>query len=330
MMNQGQMPNIQKNQSRLIGLEIIIITRCVFETLFGENQLMGIELRIGGFHILVFNILCSWLKEIISLRNPHLVYRMEYQTVESPHAKFRFYAELNDYLPENRRKYAFEKEFEPHASIKHIIEAMGIPHTEVDLILVNGEPVDFSRRLNNGDLVSIYPVFESFDISPVNLLRPEPLREPRFILDTHLGKLASYLRMLGFDTLYNNHAADQDLAEISSREHRILLTRDRGLLMRNIVTHGHLIKETIPSKQLIEVIQRFQIKNEIQPFKRCLTCNGLLQEVRKENIIFQLQPQTRQFYELFFQCEQCGKIYWQGSHYKRMMEFIEKIISGLS
>ena len=188
------------------------------------------------------------------------------------------------------------------------LNRMGIPHTEVDLILVNGEPVDFSRQLIDGDMVSIYPVFESFDISPVNRLRPEPLREPRFILDTHLGKLASYLRMLGFDTLYNNQAEDQDLAEISSREHRILLTRDRGLLMRNIVTHGHLVKETNPQKQLIEVIQRFQLINEIQPFRRCLTCNGLLQECAKRcNSRSYCSRIPDCIYEHFFQCEQCAK-----------------------
>ena len=248
----------------------------------------------------------------------------------NPRAKFRFFAELNDYLPENRVKTTFENQFDPHASIKHIIESMGIPHTEVDLILVNGEPVDFSRQLIDGDMVSVYPVFESFDISPVNRLRPEPLREPRFILDTHLGKLASYLRMLGFDSLYKNQAEDQDLAEISSRDHRILLSRDRGLLMRNLVTHGHLIKETNPKQQLIEVIQRFQLKNKMQPFRRCLTCNGLLQDVQKESILDQLQPYTRIYYEHFLQCVQCGKIYWQGSHHQRMTGFIEEILSGLS
>lgn len=248
----------------------------------------------------------------------------------NPCAKFRFYAELNDYLPENRVKQTFEKEFDPQESIKHIVESMGIPHTEVDLILINGVPVGFSSHLIDGDMVSIYPVFESFDISPVNRLRPEPLREPRFILDTHLGKLASYLRMLGFDTLYNNRAEDRDLAEISCREHRILLSRDRGLLMRNIVTHGHLIKETDPTRQLMEVIQRFQLINKVQPFRLCLTCNGLLQDVQKDAILDHLQPHTRLVYENFFQCVQCGKIYWQGSHHKRMVDFIEKILSGLA
>src|SRR5690606_9489130 len=137
----------------------------------------------------------------------------------------------------------------------------------------------------------------------------EPLREPRFILDTHLGKLAAYLRMFGLDTLYNNQSADADLAEISSRDHRILLTRDRGLLMRNTVTHGHLVMETNPTRQLIEVLQLFQLKSRVRPFTRCLICNGILQDVPKEAVINQLQPQTRQFYDRFYQCSQCGKIY---------------------
>lgn len=248
----------------------------------------------------------------------------------SPRAKFRFYAELNDLLPGNRKFKTIEMDFDPCQTVKHIIESMGIPHTEVDLILVNGQPVKFSRLLAEGDLVSVYPVFETFDISNVNRLRPEPLRAPRFILDTHLGKLAAYLRMLGLDTLYSNNSSDEELAEISSRDHRILLTRDRGLLMRNIITHGYLVKDSDPGRQLMEVMQHFQLKESVSPFSRCLSCNGRLEEVQKEDVIDLLQPQTRQFYQQFFRCNQCGKIYWRGSHYQRMQNFVQNILSALS
>src|SRR5262249_31383318 len=153
-------------------------------------------------------------------------------------ACFRFYAELNDFLPPGRRGVTFTYSFEGSPSIKDLIEALGVPHTEVDLILVNGESVDFAYRVREGDRISVYPVFESLDITPLLRVRPRPLRETRFVLDTHLGRLAAYLRLLGFDTLYRNDAGDDELARISSGEGRILLTRDRGLLKRSQVTHG--------------------------------------------------------------------------------------------
>jgi len=142
-------------------------------------------------------------------------------------AFFRFYAELNDFLPRRRRQREFAVPLDGSPAVKHVIEALGAPHPEVDLILVNGQAVDFSYHLQDGDRVSVYPVFETFDITPLNRLRPHPLRQPRFVLDGHLGRLAAYLRMLGFDTLYTPHAEDERLAQLASDEKRILLTRDR-------------------------------------------------------------------------------------------------------
>ena len=142
-----------------------------------------------------------------------------------PVAYFRFYAELNDFLPPERRFTEFAYSFLDAAPVKDRIESFGVPHVEVDLILANGQSVDFAYRVQDGDRISIYPVFEAFDIAGLTRLRPEPLRDPRFVLDVHLGRLAAYLRMLGFDTLYQNHCADERLAEISQSEHRILLTR---------------------------------------------------------------------------------------------------------
>lgn len=150
----------------------------------------------------------------------------------------RCYAELNDFLPRQRRYRSFTHPWPGRTSIKDLIESLGIPHTEIDLILVNGKSVDFSYLVQPGDRISVYPVFESIDITPLVRVRPRPLREPRFVLDTHLGKLASYLRLLGFDTVYQNDADDATLARISATEHRILLTQDRGLLKRRLVTHG--------------------------------------------------------------------------------------------
>ena len=157
-------------------------------------------------------------------------------------AFFRFYAELNNLLPVNQRFRDIRQVFQGNQTVKHLIESLGIPHTEIDLILVNGNSVDFSFVPKEGDHVSVYPVFESFDISTLNHLRPIPLRDLRFVLDGHLGRLAAYLRLLGFDSLYHNDFSDEELAQISDNEKRILLTRDRGLLKRSQVTHGFLLK----------------------------------------------------------------------------------------
>ncbi len=242
------------------------------------------------------------------------------------HALFRFYAELNDFLPQARRQTSFAHTFEGRVSIKDMIESLGVPHTEVDLILVNGASVDFSYLVQDGDRISVYPVFEVLDITPMVRVRPRPLREPRFVLDTHLGKLAAYLRMVGFDTLYRNDYRDEKLALISSRERRILLTRDRGVLMRGIVTHGYCVRETNPRRQLVEVLRRFDLFGAVSPFTRCMRCNGLLEPAAKEDIIDRLPPKTREYYDEFRICTGCDQIYWKGSHYERMQQLIARIL----
>src|ERR1039458_4004240 len=196
-------------------------------------------------------------------------------------ARFRFYAELNDFLPPLRRFIEFPSGFPDGATVKYRIESLGVPHTEVDLILVNGQAVDFAYRVHDGDRVSVYPVFEAFDIAGLTRLRPEPLREPRFVLDSHLGKLAAYLRLMGFDTLYRNCWADEQLAQVSRDERRILLTRDVGLLKRGAVTHGHFMRETNARRQLAEAAQRFDLARLAKPFSRCLRCNARLEPVAK-------------------------------------------------
>ena len=241
-------------------------------------------------------------------------------------ACFRFYAELNDFLPGNKKQKSFNFLFPGHSSIKQVIESLGIPHPEIDLILVNGESVNFSYRPQDGDNISVYPVFESLNISSINKLRPAPLREPSFVLDIHLGKLATYLRILGLDTYYQNDSEDLALAEISNRENRILLTRDRGLLKRNLVTHGYCIRSTQARQQLKEVIQRFDLAEDLSPLKRCLKCNGLLQPVEKEKVLDQLKPRTKRYYDQFFICPGCKKVYWKGSHYYKMRKFVNTIL----
>jgi uncharacterized protein with PIN domain len=241
-------------------------------------------------------------------------------------AIFRFYAELNDFLKPERRHQDFEHSFWGNPSVKDTVEALGAPHTEVDLILVNGTSVDFSHALQDGDRVSVYPVFEGLDIGPVVRLRPEPLRDPRFVLDIHLGRLAAYLRMLGFDTLYSNDFHDEQLVELSLGEERLLLTKDRGLLKRSIITHGYFVRAIEPRKQILEVLERFDLFSLAAPFSRCMHCNGLLQHVSKKEVLDQLPPKTRDAYDDFQRCTDCQRIYWKGSHYERMQSFIRMLL----
>jgi hypothetical protein len=241
-------------------------------------------------------------------------------------AWFRFYAELNDFLPLERRQVTFCHSFSGRVAVKDMIESLGVPHTEVDLILAAGRSVDFSYLVQDGDRISVYPVFEAIDIAPLVQVRPEPLREPRFVLDTHLGRLGRYLRMLGFDTLYRNDYADDELARISSQEGRILLTRDRGLLKRAAVTHGYCVRATDPRRQVVEVLRRFDLFGAVTPFRRCMRCNGVLEPVDKAALVDQLPPRVRAAYEEFRRCRSCGQVYWKGSHYDRMRAFVAWVL----
>jgi hypothetical protein len=211
--------------------------------------------------------------------------------------------------------------------VKDIIESLGVPHTEIDLILVNGSSVDFAYKLVNEDNVSVYPVFETIDISELQHLRPKPLRDPKFILDVHLGKLSRYLRLCGFDALYDKDYNDKEIIDISTSDRRIILTRDKGLLKNKQVTHGYWIRSTRSDEQLFEVIKRFDLKNILKPFTRCLECNKILQDVNKEAIADSLMPKTRKYYSDFKKCPGCNRIFWEGSHYEKMKIIIENILN---
>lgn len=241
-------------------------------------------------------------------------------------AYFRFYEELNDFLPHHKRKKNFEYHFWGSPSVKDAIQALGVPHTEVDLILVNSSPVDFTYHLQAEDQISVYPIFESLDISAINPLRSKPLRRLKFILDVHLGKLSRYLRMLGFDTLYDNQFSDEEIMRIAREEKRIILTCDLEILKNNAVTHGYYLKSQHPREQIKEVIQRFDLTAHMQPFSRCMDCNGKLENVEKQVIIEHLEVQIRKDFEEFYRCTKCGKIYWKGSHYERMLTMIDNLI----
>jgi len=235
----------------------------------------------------------------------------------------RFYEELNDFLHYSRRKKAFNFILTGKRTIKDIIESLGVPHTEVDLILANQKPVQFGYHAEKDDYISVYPVFEAIDISSINLLRPKPLRETKFILDVHLGTLAKYLRLLGFDTLYRNNFEDAEIIDLSVSEQRIILTRDLLILKNGKVTHGYFVRETNPMKQLMEIVRRFDLKDQFKPFTLCLGCNGRILKVDKISIEKKLKPNTRKAFQEFYQCRSCLKVYWKGSHYEKMMRVVE-------
>lgn len=242
-------------------------------------------------------------------------------------ATFRFYAELNDFLPTEKQKHPFEVAIAGHETVKHLIEMLGVPHTEVDLILVDGQSVAFDTQVEAGEQVSVYPMFESVDISQITRVRPQPLRKPAFVLDAHLGRLAGILRLLGLDCCYENNYQDATLAEISSSEQRILLTRDRGLLKRKIVDRGYLVRSDDPLEQAEEVVRRFDLADQVQPFTRCSRCNGMLKSVSKQEIMDQLEPLTKKYYHDFSRCERCGQVYWKGSHFQKIDRMIQRLLS---
>jgi hypothetical protein len=244
-------------------------------------------------------------------------------------AYLRFYEELNDFLPQDKKKIRFEYEFTGTPSVKDIIESMGVPHTEIDMILVNGTSVSFSHKLTDSDDVSIYPVFESFDIKEQQHLRPFPLRDPKFVLDVHLGSLARYMRMGGFDALYRNNYSDKELVEISINERRTILTKDKEILKRNDVTHGYWVRNVTSEDQLKEVIKRFQLENQIVPFTRCIECNELLQTAEKSDVLAELPEKVKEWHDEFKKCPKCGRTYWKGSHYEKMHSFIDKLTKSL-
>lgn len=243
-------------------------------------------------------------------------------------AYLRFYEELNDFLPISKRKKSFEFSFNNNPSIKDVIESLGVPHTEIDLILVNGKSKSFSYQLKQDDQVSIYPVFERLDISGVTRLSKRPLRVVKFVLDVHLGKLARYLRLLGFDTLYENNYDDAQIVDIAQRTRRVILTRDIGLLKNKRVARGYWLRATQPKKQIKEILNRFDLDKKTKPFSRCLECNGKILRVSKEQIVKALPVKTNQYYTKFSRCKNCKKIYWEGSHYQKLRKLILGFLSA--
>jgi len=242
----------------------------------------------------------------------------------------RFYGDLNELVYNSHKGKEFVRRIPAPTSVKDLIEGCGVPHTEVDLILADGKRVDFSYLISANQYISVYPVFYFLDAPASDYLQPETPPDPRFVVDVNLGKLAGYLRMAGFDATYRNDAEDEELIQQMEAEQRILLTRDRKLLMRNAVRYGYLPRSDDPSEQLAEVIRRFDLFDSIEPFSRCPNCNSPLQPVAKEEVLDQLEPLTKRYYDTFSQCPNCGQVYWAGSHIERMNPTLKRFFNNES
>jgi uncharacterized protein with PIN domain len=241
---------------------------------------------------------------------------------------FRFYAQLNGFLDSGRRGRRFVHHLNGPASVKDAIEALGVPHPEVDVILVNGAAVDFQYQMREDDAVAVYPRFRRLDLtgvaSRVGVAPPSPIR---FVLDVHLGRLAALLRLSGFDTLLLED--DASIAARAAGGERIVLTRDVALLKRSVVRVGRWVRQTDPERQLVEVLEHFELVDRMQPFTRCLECNTPLVDANAITIETRVEPQIRRRFAEFRHCPGCDRVYWQGTHYLRLLELMKRVRTEL-
>jgi len=234
----------------------------------------------------------------------------------------RFYAQLNDFLPAMRRQRRFRHSLVSPASVKDVIEALGVPHPEVDLILVNGDAVDFTYLVRNGDAIAVYPAFSAIDLSGITRVGVAPRAPVRFVVDGHVAKLASLLRLAGFDALLVTD--DDEAAMKSAHDQRVLLTRDVALLKRAIVSAGYWVRSTNPEEQLTEVLARYDLGDKVDPFTRCIRCNTPVIGADAAAVASRILPGTRAAFRDFRECPGCGRIYWRGSHYEQLAAVLDR------
>ncbi len=260
------------------------------------------------------------------MSGPGVTGRNRHSGGRSIRAEVRCYADLKLFLPPARRTEAVHVCFEGPRSVKDLVESLGVPHTEIDLLLVDGAPAAFDRLIEADARVSAYPTFAVLPPpAAASLLRPR-LPEKRFVADVHLGKLAKRLRLLGFDCLFDPAWQDPRLAQVSAAQQRILLTRDRRLLMRGRVTHGAFLRSDDPPAQTRYVVWRYGLAAEAHPFRRCASCNGLLKAVPKKAARQGVPPRTYRYIDTYFQCEDCRKFYWKGSHWDRLIAKVSEVL----
>jgi uncharacterized protein len=237
----------------------------------------------------------------------------------------RFHGALNRFLAPGRRYRAFFYAVKGIPAIKDTLEALGVPHTEIDCIVVNGRPVTFSYQIRGGERVLVYPDAGAVRLKKIIRLKPSPPVNPKFVLDVHLGKLARHLRLLGFDTFYEKTMEDMAIVRLGYLGRRIVLTRDIALLKNKIVRRGYFVRATDPKKQIREIVRRFDLAGKMRPFRLCLVCNGRIRRIAKSKIVHRLPPLTKRFHQEFYHCPSCDKIYWQGAHYKQLARLINTV-----
>ena len=243
----------------------------------------------------------------------------------------RCFAELNDFLPSGNKQKPFGLTLKEPVTIGEVAVILGIPLSEIDLVTVNSTPVGRSYRPIENDYIAVYPTFETFDIGSLQTVQKKPLRITRFILDAHLGKLARYLRMLGFDSLYRNDYTDREIIETARDEKRIILTRDKLLLRSPRVDHGYYVRAIEKHSQLFEVVKKFDLYSQFRTFSRCMTCNTALSpESRESFLLRRIDPAIYHYYKEFYYCPSCDKFFWRGSHFQRMEQYIRDIIDRKS
>ncbi len=243
-------------------------------------------------------------------------------------AHFQFFGRLQNLLVRPHQAGDVLYTFTEYPAVKDAIEALGIPHTEVAALAINGTSVSFAYPLQHTDRVEVYPHAWPLTLASLVSLTPPLPDPPRFILDVHLGKLARRLRMLGFDCLYRNDYEDAEIVEIACRDDRIVLTRDRGLLKRKRVVWGCLLDGDRFPEQLRELEARYGLLADISPLGRCPNCNGLLQPVAKGEILERLEPKTRLYYDAFRRCIDCAQIYWEGTHAEKILDWVRGLCAA--
>ena len=212
-------------------------------------------------------------------------------------------------------------------TVKDLLESLGVPHPEIDAVSCDHAFVGFDHQVRDGDRIDAYPPSFPAPGAPRHLI-PPLMRPVRFVADVHLGRLARLLRLLGFDTLWANDSADAALAELSAQQHRVLLSRDRGLLKRRAVVFGYFVRATERRAQAVEVVRRFDLSSQVELFGRCLACNGVLAAVRKADVFDELPPRTRVEFDDFRRCGTCGRVYWKGSHFEALEAAAAQIVAA--
>lgn len=248
--------------------------------------------------------------------------------MSKPDKKIRLivHGSLNDFLDKGLSDPTrLTISFELSPSVKDLMESKGIPHTAVFRVLVNGAPESADYNVVPDDEIEVFPM-EEVDPDELETIFSSP---PAFIADSHLAKLGRDLRLLGIDTLINEDKEDAEIIRLSNNEKRMILTRNLNLLRHGSTQYGYWVRSEDPDQQLDEVLSRFDLFEMIQPFSRCMACNGMLDEVSPEEVREEVPPKVREWCDQYHRCKDCGKVYWKGSHYDKLKEKVERVINKM-